>query len=473
MASKDTKLSIIIDAQNKTAAGFNAVNKQLKQTSVTVHGLSSAMKTVGTAGAIAFGSLAFMTKGIIAAGANFEQTQIAFETMLGSAQTAKKVLADLSKFAQQTPFELPQLEEASKRLLAYGTTADDLIPTLQMLGDISAGVGMDKLPQLILAFGQVQAATKLTGAELRQFSEAGVPLLGALAAELGKTEAEIVEMVSDGAIGFDTMKAALAGLSGEGGKFFNLMDKQSQSLGGLWSNLKDQITFTARAIGEQLLPYLKPLVEQMIGWVKVVGQFVQEHPKLSAGILVATLAFTFLMAALLPLAIALPGLILLFSGIGIVLGLLATPIVGTIALLGIIGVTAFKIAAQWEDAWSLITIVVASSANVVQSIVESMINFVIGGINDMIKKVNSMISLLSNVPGIGKAFKKLSIPELAKVEFQRFDTGAIYNDMMERPQSRTAGEMIVNVTGNTFLDENTATNIGDLIMGKLKMGSQL
>lgn len=438
------------------------------------------MQSVGKVGAIAFGSLSLLTAGIIKAGAGFEQTQIAFETMLGSAEQAQKTLNDLSQFAARTPFELNQLEEASKRLLAYGTTADDLIPTLKMLGDVTAGVGMDKLPQLILAFGQVQAATKLTGAELRQFAEAGVPLLGTLADQLGRTEAEIIQMVSEGQIGFEQVRLALAAMTGEGGRFFNLMENQSQSLAGQWSNFKDQLSLTARAIGEEMLPYLKPMLEQLNGVAKAIGEFVKEHPRLSAFLLMAALGFTALMALLLPLAVALPGIVLMFQGLGLAIGVVGTiatavgaPMLAMIALLGVIGVTAYRIASQWQDAWDMITIAVAESANVVQTVVETMINFIINGINSMIQKINGLINKLAGIPIIGSQFKKLSIPELEQVAFERYDSGAIYNGMMDRPRSATAGEMILNFTGNTFLDEDSAEKMGDLIMQRLKLSNAL
>lgn len=125
-------------------------------------------------------------KQAIDSAASFEQNRIAFETMLGSADKARKLLGEISQFAKETPFELPQLVESSKKLLAYNVAAGDIIPTMKMLGDITSGVGTEKLPQLILAFGQVKAATKLTGAELRQFSEAGVPLLQALVDQANK-----------------------------------------------------------------------------------------------------------------------------------------------------------------------------------------------------------------------------------------------------------------------------------------------
>ncbi len=147
----------------------------------------------------------------------------------------------------------------------------------------------------------------------------------------------------------------------------------------------------------------------------------RKDPELARTVAVVALAVTGVMALMLPLGIALPGIILAVQGLAGAFGFLAVavgttslPLLGIIAVLTVIGVTAYKIAAQWEDAWDLITIVVASSANVVQSIVESMINFVIGGINDMLKKVNAMISLLASVPGIGKSFKKLEIRRSAR-----------------------------------------------------------
>lgn len=480
MAAKETKLQIVIDAQNRTQGVFNTLKGNLDSIKRSHEGLTDAMKTVGTAGVVAFGGLAFLTKGIIQAGAGFEQTQIAFETMLGSAEVAKKTLSDLSKFAARTPFELVQLEEASKRLLAYGLTAEDLIPTLEMLGNISAGVGTDKLPQLILAFGQVKAVTHLTGMELRQFSEAGVPLLGTLAEQFGKTESEILDMVSAGEIGFPAVQQALSSLTVEGARFGDLMERQSQSLGGMWSNLKDQISLTARAIGTELLPYLKPLVAELITMMQTVGAFVKEHPKFAAGILISALAFTLLAAVMLPIAIALPGLILLFNGLAGAFGLVATaatamgaPLIATILLLGVIGFTAYKIAAQWEDAWGLITIAVASSANVIKAIFEAVINFIINGVNSLIDKVNKLINKLSSIPFIGDKFKNMKISTLEAVSFDQFDTGSMYNNMMDRPSSKSAGQMILNVTGNTFLDQDSAEKMGDLIMQRLKLSNAI
>src|SRR5690242_6734241 len=120
-------------------------------------------------------------KSFVNSAAGFEQTQVAFKTMLGSAEEAEKLLRNLANFAKATPFQLTELEDASKRLLAFGTAADDLIPTLTMLGNIAAGVGTDKMPQLVRAFGQIQAKGFLMGQELLQLTETGIPIIEELA----------------------------------------------------------------------------------------------------------------------------------------------------------------------------------------------------------------------------------------------------------------------------------------------------
>lgn len=180
--------------------------------------------------------------------ASFEQWKISFDTMLGSSEKSSKLLNQISDFAIKTPFELPQLVEGSKRLLAYNIEAEKVVPTMQMLGNIASGVGMEKLPNLILAFGQVRAATRLTGMELRQFSEAGVPLLDALATKYKTTAANIQEMVSKGKISFNDVDEALTKMTSSGGKFFNLMENQSKTFNGVMSNVRDNFSRLALEI---------------------------------------------------------------------------------------------------------------------------------------------------------------------------------------------------------------------------------
>jgi tape measure domain-containing protein len=281
------------------------------------------------------GGLTLMGKGAIDAGSQLQQARIAFNTMTGDAKVAGDLLQKLSDFAVSTPFTFPSIVEGSKRLLAYNIEAKDLLPTMKMLGDITAGVGTDKMPQLILAFGQVKAATRLTGAELRQFSEAGVPLLDTLAKQANVTAAEMTGMISDKAVSFDMVRDALASLTGEGGKFFNLMDAQSKTFGGTISNITDNlfrmgaafvgVTVTGEVIAGGLFDRLAQAATQLLN---VLNQLTPQISGFMNTFLTNTPMVTAVLGALLglltPLALAFAAMIapaLLFAAAGMAIGL--------------------------------------------------------------------------------------------------------------------------------------------------------
>jgi tape measure domain-containing protein len=209
---------------------------------------------VGTALA-AIGIAKFAKDSLTMAG-NFEQSQVAFTTMLGSAEKANTLLQEITTFAAKTPFELPGLIDASKKMLAFGFAQEDIIPTMTKLGDIAAGLGVP-VGQLVNVYGQVSLAGKLTGQDLMQFTNAGVPLIKELAKNFGKTEAEIKDMVSAGKIGFKDVKAAMESMTGEGSTFGGMMEKQSQTFLGAVSNIKDGLGQFMTQVGTALLPVAK------------------------------------------------------------------------------------------------------------------------------------------------------------------------------------------------------------------------
>lgn len=319
----DESLNIIVRLQDEASKQLSELQKKLEGMQKSIAPAASASRAF----ALALGGAATAAAGFgimaVKAAADSEQTAIAFETMLGSAEKAKTFVKDLVSFAAKTPFELKGLEASAKQLLAYGFAQDEVLPNLKSLGDIASGVGMDKLPNLILAFGQVKAATRLTGMELRQFTEAGVPLLQALADQLGKPVAEIQKMVSAGEIGFPMVQKALADMTKEGGKFNNLMGKQAQSLGGMWSNLQDAWDMFLRGQGALLIDWAKQLVAVLIDlvnnqlpkWIEQTKQIVDwlsQHKEVLiiiagaiTGALIpaayaAAVAFTAMMLPLLP-----------------------------------------------------------------------------------------------------------------------------------------------------------------------------
>ncbi len=273
-------LQIILSVVDNATSAFKKVSAGLDDFSKKFEKQAEASRTfaLGLAGAgvavAGFGGMA------IKAAMDLEQMQIAFSTMLGSAQKADVFLRDLVNFAKTTPFELTGLQQSAKQLLAYGFAQEEVIPNLKALGDIASGVGMDKLPNLILAFGQVRAATKLTGMELRQFTEAGVPLLAELAKQLETTPAKIQEMISAGEIGFPEVQKALMSMTQEGGRFNNLMDNQSKSLAGMISNLKDAWNIFLMGEGQKLLEWGKQFVTLAIdivqnhlpNWINKIGE---------------------------------------------------------------------------------------------------------------------------------------------------------------------------------------------------------
>lgn len=287
------QLDILVTLQNKASAGIKQLSASLaglendgktlsgafsnvgKMFSTEIGIMQTAAKTATVGLGILVGALTTAGFAAVRSASDYEQSQIAFETMLGSADKARQMLQDITKFAKETPFELPEIVEASKKLMAYGVVQEEVIPKMKMLGDIAAGVGRDRLPYLILAFGQIKAKGKLAGQELNQLSEAGVPLRQILVdlankgegvfssfsktsditKALGKSTSnaklewsDLEKAMEKGLITYDMVDQSLKTLTDDGGRFHNLMIRQSTTLGGLISNLSDSMSQLARKV---------------------------------------------------------------------------------------------------------------------------------------------------------------------------------------------------------------------------------
>ncbi|MCK5609857.1 tape measure protein [Candidatus Pacearchaeota archaeon] len=211
--------------------------------------------------------------------ATFEQLDISFTTMLGSAEEANKLIQEMFAFAAKTPFEIKNIGPVVKQLLAFGIVKDEIIPTLRILGDVAAGLSVP-IQRIALNFGQVKAQTKLTGRELRDFAIAGVPLLDELANNLGKTTAEIKNLITTGDISFKMVEDAFKSMAGEGGRFNNLMAKQAKTLGGLFSNLLDNLFLAAGGFGEVIVEILQ--LKRAIGSLTVtIGKLLKSFQELN------------------------------------------------------------------------------------------------------------------------------------------------------------------------------------------------
>jgi tape measure domain-containing protein len=266
------KASLIIEvidkstkALNKIRAGVLGVSKApFKAIGKGFSGISSVVKKITSLPSLVTTfALSKLSGEVIDVTKKFEQWEIAFTTLTGSAENAKRLLDDIKEFAAGTPFELPGLVDSSKKLLAFGFQQEEIIDTMRRLGDIAAGVGTDKLPTLVASLGKIRTKGRASLEELNMMLEAGVPILDSLAEGLEVSKEELFKMVSAGKIGFEDVNKAISDLTKEGSKFGGLMEKQSKSLGGILSNIKDNFTQVALAIGQEVLPEIKLMAEFM------------------------------------------------------------------------------------------------------------------------------------------------------------------------------------------------------------------
>lgn len=195
-------------------------------------------------------------------GVQQEQLNIAFTTFLGSAEKAKKLMAELTKFSIITPFTPDQVNRAAKTLLAFGTQAKDIIPTLKMIGDVSAGTGKD-LAEMAVIFGQIQSTGRLMGQDLLQLINAGFNPLQIISEKTGKSVKVLKEEMEKGLISFDMVKQAFKDATSEGGLFFNLMEKQSQTVGGKLSTISGNLDEVMKSVFASNTGIIKSFVDAL------------------------------------------------------------------------------------------------------------------------------------------------------------------------------------------------------------------
>ena len=212
--------------------------------------MSQSIVTGFAAAAAAMGALGIAS---IKMAGDMQANKRAFATLLGDSRQAEQFLGDLARFAAQTPFELPGLVAASKKLLAYGFAAKDIIPIMAAIGDAAAmlGIGQEGIDRLTLAIGQMQAKGKVSGEEMRQLAEAGVPAWKFLADAIGKDIPTAMKLAESGAISSTTGINAI--LTGMQSRFKGGMEGLSQEISGLFSTIKDNVSAVMREIGDKLI----------------------------------------------------------------------------------------------------------------------------------------------------------------------------------------------------------------------------
>ena len=198
--------------------------------------------------------LAFSMKGLVAEVANvrgqFQKLEVAFNTMLGSADKADALMVQLVRTAAITPFDLEGVAQGAKQLLAYGMEAEKVNETLIRLGDIAAGLSMP-LNDLVYLYGTTMAQGRLYTQDLNQFTGRGIPMIEELAKVFGVAESKVKDLVEAGRVGFPEVQKVIENLTGEGSKFGGLMEEQSKTITGQISNIEDAIASMFNDMGKQ------------------------------------------------------------------------------------------------------------------------------------------------------------------------------------------------------------------------------
>lgn len=213
----------------------------------------------------------------ITAGVENERVLVAFDVMLGGEDKAKVFAKAIRDYADITPYTNSALQEAGKLLLNYGVSADKVLPFLKNIGSIAAG-DSNKMSSLTLAFSQVAATGRLMGQDLNQMVDAGFNPLQEISRKTGKSMGQLKKEMEQGKIPFSMVASAFQSVTEEGGRFHGMTEKMSQTVGGKWSTLMDQMETGFLKIYEIIRPILIPTIDflsRVFG--KLISGFKKAH----------------------------------------------------------------------------------------------------------------------------------------------------------------------------------------------------
>lgn len=266
------KLAAVIDMNTRQLEQkFKLIYGNCKKADQELNGIQRAVKRVGDAffswkGIVFTGLISGLAAlGVAAVGtaAKFEQYNISLEVLLGSQSKARALMKELTALANVTPFETSDLLQATQTMLSFGIAVDDVIPNLKMLGDVAAG-DKQKFDSLVLAFSQMSSAGRLTGQDLLQMINAGFNPLQVISEKTGKSIGQLREEMEKGQIPASAIVEAFREATREGGKFYDMMNKQSETLNGRLSTLSDAWGQLSNNIGQLFLPVAKVAVDALI-----------------------------------------------------------------------------------------------------------------------------------------------------------------------------------------------------------------
>lgn len=281
-ASSQKALEQLRIARMQAAKASDTHNAAMKRANAT---MSSQSRIAGglknqIANVYSIYTLERFVRGLYTIGGEFQKQRIALTSIIGDSMKAETIFNRIKDLAVASPFQFKELASYAKQLSAYSIPYEELYDTTKRLADISAGVGVD-MGRIILAYGQVRSAAFLRGQELRQFTEAGIPLVDELAKRFTKltgvvtSAGDVFDKISRKEVSFGMVKDVLWDLTNEGGKFYNMQEALAESLAGKWSNLQDAWDVMMADIAESnsgvLSDSLELLTDLMNHWEAVAA----------------------------------------------------------------------------------------------------------------------------------------------------------------------------------------------------------
>jgi tape measure domain-containing protein len=256
----------VIQLRDKFTKNLKNANKTISQMEKNTSKLASTFKNfLPVLGAAGIGA---GVKSIIDLGIEMEKTRVAFATFLKDGEKANKLISQLNEFANVTPFNNQEVIKSGRVLLAANIPAEQIRETLKSIGDVSAGANVP-LTEMAAIYSKAMNKGRVQAEELNQLAERGVPILQTFAEMFGVSTQEVMKMGSEGKLTSDLLTQAFQKMTGEGGIFFNLMDKQSATLGGKISTLKGKFQLLGSELGENN-ESIKKLVDRLISLVDVL-----------------------------------------------------------------------------------------------------------------------------------------------------------------------------------------------------------
>ena len=188
----------------------------------------------------------------VGAAADMEQTSVAFETLIGNTELARDTIKQIQDLGAQTPFQFPELADAGRKLIAFGTSAETVRDELAMVGDIASGI-QAPIGEIAEIYGKARVQGRLFAEDINQLTGRGIPVITEFAALFGTTEANIKSMVTNGELGFTDLQLVFERMTSEGGKFNNMMEAQSQTFNGLVSTVQDNVNVVLTNLGAKII----------------------------------------------------------------------------------------------------------------------------------------------------------------------------------------------------------------------------